>query len=53
MEGLTRSWWRSFCGLLITQLAQALTLITAVRIFFNQDGREAAGVTITGQLHER
>ncbi|NRQ37686.1 hypothetical protein HII36_38535 [Nonomuraea sp. NN258] len=32
-------------------MLQSLTLVTAVRIFFNQDGREAAGVYGTGQLY--
>ncbi len=50
-DGLARLWWRGFSGLLIIQVAQSLTLVTAVRIFFNQDGREAVGLFGTGQLY--
>ncbi|MFF4772531.1 hypothetical protein ACFY05_06700 [Microtetraspora fusca] len=49
--GLARLWWRGFSGLLIIQVAQSLTLVTAVRIFFNQDGREAVGLFGTGPLY--
>ncbi|GAA2653487.1 conjugal transfer protein TrbL family protein [Nonomuraea recticatena] len=50
-DGLTRLWWRAFSGLLLIQVAQSLTLVTAVRIFFNQDGRETAGLHPVGQLY--
>ncbi|MCG5215469.1 conjugal transfer protein TrbL family protein [Streptosporangium soli] len=50
-NGLAMLWWRAFSGLLLIQVAQSLTLVTAVRIFFNQDGREAAGLFGTGQLY--
>ncbi|MEU7894198.1 conjugal transfer protein TrbL family protein [Nonomuraea sp. NPDC049152] len=50
-DGLTRLWWKAFSGLLLIQVAQSLTLVTAVRIFFNQDGREAAGLQPAGQLY--
>ncbi|MFD0885370.1 conjugal transfer protein TrbL family protein, partial [Streptosporangium algeriense] len=50
-EGLARLWWRGFSGLLLIQICQSLTLVTAVRIFFNQDGREAVGLASTGQLY--
>lgn len=50
-DGLARLWWRAFAGLLLIQVAQSLTLVTAVRIFFNQDGREAAGLQPVGQLY--
>lgn len=50
-DGLTRLWWRAFTGLLLIQVAQSLTLVTAVRIFFNQDGRESAGLHPVGQLY--
>ncbi|WP_433498510.1 conjugal transfer protein TrbL family protein [Sphaerimonospora sp. CA-214678] len=49
-DGLTRFWWRAFCGLLLIQVAQSLTLVLAVRIFFNQDGRLLLGIAPTGQL---
>lgn len=50
-EGLARLWWRVFTGLLLIQICQSLTLVTAVRVFFNQDGREAVGLYGTGQLY--
>ncbi|MFF4415677.1 conjugal transfer protein TrbL family protein [Streptosporangium sp. NPDC001559] len=50
-EGLARLWWRGFSGLLLIQICQSLTLVTAVRIFFNQDGREAVGLASMGQLY--
>ncbi|XVQ86485.1 conjugal transfer protein TrbL family protein [Microbispora siamensis] len=49
-EGLARFWWRAFTGLLLIQVAQSLTLVLAVRIFFNQDGRLLLGLMPTGQL---
>ncbi|MEV4080524.1 conjugal transfer protein TrbL family protein [Nonomuraea fuscirosea] len=49
-DGLARFWWRAFGGLLTIQVAQSLTLLLAVRIFFNQDGRFLLGVAPSGQL---
>ncbi|MFB4269146.1 conjugal transfer protein TrbL family protein [Nonomuraea sp. GTA35] len=49
-DGLARFWWRAFTGLLITQVAQSLTLVMMVRIFFNQDGRLILGLIPSGQL---
>ncbi|MFC5830624.1 conjugal transfer protein TrbL family protein [Nonomuraea insulae] len=49
-EGLARFWWRAFGGLLVIQVAQSLTLVLAVRIFFNQEGRLLLGVAPSGQL---
>ncbi|MFI7449605.1 conjugal transfer protein TrbL family protein [Nonomuraea sp. NPDC049714] len=49
-DGLARFWWRAFTGLLIVQVAQSLTLVMAVRIFFNQDGRLLLGLVPSGQL---
>ncbi|MFI6326499.1 conjugal transfer protein TrbL family protein [Nonomuraea sp. NPDC050556] len=49
-DGIARFWWRAFAGLLLIQVAQSLTLVLAVRIFFNQDGRALLGVAPTGQL---
>ncbi|MFI6321581.1 conjugal transfer protein TrbL family protein [Nonomuraea sp. NPDC050556] len=49
-DGIARFWWRAFTGLLVIQVAQSLTLVLAVRIFFNQDGRLLTGVAPTGQL---
>ncbi|MGP4102286.1 conjugal transfer protein TrbL family protein [Nonomuraea sp. KM90] len=49
-DGMARFWWRAFGGLLVIQVAQSLTLILAVRIFFNQDGRFLIGAAPSGQL---
>ncbi|GIG79960.1 hypothetical protein Pka01_30870 [Planotetraspora kaengkrachanensis] len=49
-DGLARFWWRAFSGLLVIQVAQSLTLVLAMRIFFNQDGRLLLGIAPTGQL---
>ncbi|MGW0804763.1 conjugal transfer protein TrbL family protein [Nonomuraea sp. NPDC002799] len=49
-NGVARFWWRAFIGLLVIQVAQSLTLVLAVRIFFNQDGRFLLGLAPTGQL---
>lgn len=49
-DGLARFWWRAFTGLLLIQVAQSLTLVLAVRVFFNQDGRLLLGIAPTGQL---
>ncbi|MBE1584550.1 conjugal transfer protein TrbL family protein [Nonomuraea angiospora] len=49
-DGLARFWWRAFTGLLTAQIAQSLTLVMAVRIFFNQDGRLLLGLVPSGQL---
>ncbi|MEU5859756.1 conjugal transfer protein TrbL family protein [Nonomuraea sp. NPDC047529] len=49
-DGLARFWWRAFTGLLIVQVAQSLTLVMAVRIFLNQDGRLLLGLVPSGQL---
>ncbi len=50
-DGLARMWWRVFTGLLLIQVCQSLTLVTTVRIFLNQDGREAVGLLGDGQLY--
>jgi hypothetical protein len=50
IDQLARLWWRAFTGLLIVQIAQSLTLVLAVRIFFNQDGHLLLGIAPTGQL---
>ncbi|WP_182884173.1 conjugal transfer protein TrbL family protein [Microbispora sp. H10885] len=50
-DGLARLWWRVFTGLLLIQICQSLTLVTAVRVFFNQDGREVMGLTGRGPLY--
>ncbi|WP_068927412.1 conjugal transfer protein TrbL family protein [Planobispora rosea] len=49
-DGLARFWWRAFAGLLLIQVAQSLTLVTAVRVFFNQDGQLLLGIAPSGPL---
>ncbi|RBQ18111.1 hypothetical protein DP939_22405 [Spongiactinospora rosea] len=50
-DGAARLWGRAFTGLLLIQIGQSLTLVAAVRIFFNQDGRQIVGLTLHGQLY--
>jgi hypothetical protein len=49
-DGLARLWWRGMLALLGIQVAQALVLSTAVRVFFSSGGREALGLSVTGNL---
>jgi hypothetical protein len=49
-EGLARFWWRGMTAALGIQVAQALVLATAVRVFFNSGGRAALGLSVTGNL---
>ncbi|WP_219419429.1 hypothetical protein, partial [Pseudonocardia nigra] len=37
-EGIARWWWRAFAGCLAIQIAQSLTLVTALRVFLADDG---------------
>ena len=39
-DGLARLWWRGMSAALGVQVAQALVLATAVRVFFNVGGRQ-------------
>ncbi|MFI9389231.1 hypothetical protein ACIG5F_49200, partial [Kutzneria sp. NPDC052558] len=32
-DGVARWWWRSFAAVLAIQIAQALTLVVAIRVF--------------------
>lgn len=43
-EGAARLWWRAIFGCLGVQVGQALVLITAVRVFFDADGRRSMGL---------
>ncbi len=43
-EGAARLWWRALVGCLAVQVGQALVLITAVRVFFDADGRRSMGL---------
>jgi hypothetical protein len=49
-DGLARLWWRGMTAALGVQVAQALVLATAVRVFFNSGGRSALGLSVTGNL---
>ena len=49
-EGLAKLWWRGMLAALGVQVAQALVLATAVRVFFSSGGREALGLSVTGNL---
>src|SRR5207253_1202710 len=49
-DGLARMWWRGMSAALGVQVAQALVLATAVRVFFNSGGRQALGLSVTGNL---
>jgi hypothetical protein len=49
-DGLARLWWRGMIAALGVQVAQALVLATAVRVFFSSGGREALGLSVTGNL---
>ncbi|MHB1615272.1 MAG: hypothetical protein ACYCYA_13320, partial [Actinomycetes bacterium] len=49
-EGLARLWWRAVAGLLAVQVAQALVLITALRVFFASDGHATLGLASSGGL---
>lgn len=49
-DGLARLWWRGMTAALGVQVAQALVLATAVRVFFNNGGRAALGLSVTGNL---
>jgi hypothetical protein len=49
-DGLARLWWRGMLAALGVQVAQALVLATAVRVFFSSGGREALGLSVTGNL---
>jgi hypothetical protein len=49
-DGLARLWWRGMTAALGVQVAQALVLATAVRVFFTSGGREALGLSVTGNL---
>jgi hypothetical protein len=49
-DGLARLWWRGMTAALGVQVAQALVLATAVRVFFDSGGRQALGLSVTGNL---
>jgi hypothetical protein len=49
-NGLARLWWRALIAALGVQVAQALVLTAAVRVFLTPEGRGALGLTVTGGL---
>jgi Putative Ig domain len=49
-DGLARLWWRGMTAALGVQVAQSLVLATAMRVFFSSGGREALGLSVTGNL---
>jgi hypothetical protein len=49
-DGLARLWWRGMAAALGVQVAQALVLATAVRVFFDSGGHAALGLSVTGSL---
>ncbi|WP_345365439.1 conjugal transfer protein TrbL family protein [Actinoallomurus liliacearum] len=42
-EGLAQMWWRAIAGVLAIQVAQALVLATALRVFFTSDQTDLFG----------
>jgi hypothetical protein len=49
-DGLARLWWRGMAAALGVQVAQALVLATAMRVFFDSGGHAALGLSVTGSL---
>jgi hypothetical protein len=49
-DGLARLWWRALIAALGVQVAQALVLTAAVRVFLTPEGRGALGLGVTGGL---
>jgi hypothetical protein len=48
-DGLGRLWWRAILGCLAVQVGQSLTLIVALRVFFN-NGSTTLGLSAGGAL---
>jgi len=49
-DGLARLWWRGMTAALGVQVAQSLVLATAVRVFFDDGGHAALGLSVSGSL---
>jgi hypothetical protein len=45
-EGLAKLWWRAILGFLATQVAQSLTLITCVQVFFDPQAHVILGLPV-------
>ncbi len=43
-DGLARLWWRALAACLGVQVAQALVLVTALRVFFDADRAQVLGI---------
>lgn len=50
-EGVARWWWRIFAGVLAIQVAQSLTLVTALSVFFAPGGFTIFGPTTDGLVN--
>jgi hypothetical protein len=49
-DGAARLWWRAFAACLAVQVAQALVLVAALRVFFGTGDSAVLGLTSTGGL---
>nr|AKC92618.1 hypothetical protein [Amycolatopsis sp. SANK 60206] len=50
-EGIARTWWKAFGGLLAIQLGQSLALATAMRVFFAPGGFTQFGPSASGLIN--
>jgi hypothetical protein len=50
-EGIARWWWKAFGGCLAIQVAQSLTLITAMKVFLAPGGFTLFGPTASGLVN--
>jgi hypothetical protein len=50
-EGIARWWWKAFGGCLAIQVAQSLTLITALRVILAPGGFTMFGPTVSGLIN--
>lgn len=49
-EGLAQLWWRAMAAAFGIQVAQALVLATAVRVFFTGPGGSSLGLSVSGAV---
>ena len=49
-EGLAQLWWRAMAACFVIQIAQALVLAAAVRVFFTGAGGSGLGLSVTGAV---
>ncbi|GAA5121354.1 hypothetical protein [Haloechinothrix salitolerans] len=50
-EGVARWWWRAFAAVLAIQIVQSLTLLVALRVFFDPSGWNPWGPTPSGLIN--